>query len=138
PATSWPVAFAALAVPAAAAAALVLRARRSPVPPTIEKLLASGLTSTSSAISLVEARSGRLVFVDAAFERLTGHPAAEAVGSPWTLVEGPETDCETAARLRAAICESAICACACAITAADGRPYWSETFLSPVRDGDRP
>ncbi len=155
-ATSWNVAFAALAVPAAAAV-LLLRADRpsaalasappppltlpppAPLPspsPSIDEQLARALTCMSSAVSLIDVRdaSERLVYVNAAFERLTGYDATEAVGRTWTFLEGPETDHSTALELREAIGSGHELRVCVRHYRQNRQPYWSETFMSPVVD----
>jgi diguanylate cyclase (GGDEF)-like protein/PAS domain S-box-containing protein len=103
---------------------------------SVEKLLARALSCMSSAVSLIDARDQLVVYVNPAFERLTGYVAAEAVGRPWTLVEGPETDRATATALRDTIAGGRELRVRVRHHRQDGRPYWSETFLSPVVDDD--
>ena len=52
----------------------------------------------SASISLIDMRDPNqpIVYINAAFERLTGYPAAEVLGRNWRLSEGPETDPEHA------------------------------------------
>jgi diguanylate cyclase (GGDEF)-like protein/PAS domain S-box-containing protein len=90
----------------------------------------------SSAISLIDVRdsSERVVYVNAAFEELTGYSARDAVGRSWTIVEGPETDPVTAAQLRDAMRSGQALRVSVRHHRQNREPYWSETFLSPVVD----
>lgn len=136
-AVSWRAAFAALAVPAVVAVALLRRAGARQQPPATERVLAQALDGMSSAISLIDVRDAAepVVYVNRAFERLTGYSAAEAVGRPWTIVEGPETDPATSAELGQAIRSGHEIRVRIRHHRRDQQPYWSETFLSPVVDG---
>jgi len=111
---------------------------RRPLPPSsspfVDALLLRAVGGTSSAISIIDARDQRLLYVNAAFERLTGYRAHEAVGRPWAIVEGPETDAAVAQAIRAAIRSSGELRVRVKHHRRDGTPYWSETFLSPVPD----
>lgn len=98
------------------------------------KLMQRALASMSSAISLIDVRlpTQPIVYVNAGFERLTGYTAAEAVGRPWTFLEGPETDPETATWLRDAVRHGHELRVAIRHHRRGGAAYWSETLLAPV------
>jgi diguanylate cyclase (GGDEF)-like protein/PAS domain S-box-containing protein len=102
----------------------------------LQDALLRGFHGMSSAISLIDVGDPAqpVVYVNPAFEALTGYAAAEAVGRPWTIVEGPDTDPGTAAELRLAIRGGDEHRVRVRHHRRDGTRYWSETFLSPVRD----
>ncbi|MGZ4481087.1 MAG: diguanylate cyclase domain-containing protein [Gaiellales bacterium] len=134
----WIAAFAALPISVAGAALLWrAQAQRRRRPDPAEPLLARALSCMSSAISLIDVRdpSGPVVYVNPAFERLTGYDAGQAVGRPWTIGEGPETDPATAARVRHAVGRGQEVRVRIRLHRQDQEAYWSETFLSPVIDG---
>jgi diguanylate cyclase (GGDEF)-like protein/PAS domain S-box-containing protein len=104
------------------------------------ELMRRALASMSSGISLIDVREPDqpLVYVNAAFERLTGYPAVELLGRSWKLSEGAETDPETAARLHEAVERGDELRTAVRHHRRDGTAYWSEALMTPVftEDGD--
>jgi diguanylate cyclase (GGDEF)-like protein/PAS domain S-box-containing protein len=135
--TSWSVGFAALAVPAIFAALLVRPVKRRHRRPESE-LLGRALASMSASICLIDMRdpSQPIVYINAAFERLTGYPAAEVLGRNWRLSEGPETDPKTAGALHDAANSGEELRVPVRHHRRDGAPYWSETLMAPVYDED--
>lgn len=80
---------------------------------------------------------GRTQWVNAAFEALTGHAMAAIVGrKPGELLQGPETDPETAADLRAAVRGGRAWHGEIMNYRADGSAFWLELSLSPATDAD--
>jgi diguanylate cyclase (GGDEF)-like protein/PAS domain S-box-containing protein len=104
--------------------------------PAIGALLARSLECMSSAIALIDLGDPAqpILYVNPAFERLTGYAPSEAVGRRWTMVEGPETAPDDAARMRAALADGHELRILVRHHRRDGTPYWSETFLTPVSD----
>jgi PAS domain S-box-containing protein len=92
------------------------------------------LASMSSGIGLIDVREPDqpLVYVNAAFERLTGIRAADAVGRNWKLSEGPDTDPDTAARLHEAVRRGEELRVPVRHHRRDGTAYRSETLMAPV------
>ncbi|MDO9379641.1 MAG: diguanylate cyclase [Nocardioidaceae bacterium] len=103
--------------------------------PLLERALAA--TSNGVAIADMLAPDQPLIYVNTAFEFLSGVPVAELLGRNCRFMQGEDTDRAAVARLRAAM--------------ADGRearetllnyrgprrvPWWNEVHLSPVRDRD--
>jgi diguanylate cyclase (GGDEF)-like protein/PAS domain S-box-containing protein len=135
-ATSWTLAFAALALPALGAGWLMwpLRRRHWLDADDERDLMQRALASMSSAISLIDVReeSQPIVYVNAAFERLTGYVAAEVMGGTWTLLEGAETDPGTAAKLRVAVERGEELRLSIRHHRRNGHAYWSETLMAPV------
>jgi diguanylate cyclase (GGDEF)-like protein/PAS domain S-box-containing protein len=101
--------------------------------------MARALASMSSGVSLIDVLDPDqpLVYVNAAFERLTGYQAAEVLGRNWKLSEGAETDPQTAASLRAAVECGEELRVPVRHHRRDGTAYWSETLMAPVyaKDG---
>ena len=98
----------------------------------VDELLLRAVSGISSAVSLIDVQDQRLLYVNAAFERLTGYAAEEALGQAWTLCEGPETDVDVARELRDTMRRGGEARVRIRHHRRDGRPYWSETFVSPV------
>jgi hypothetical protein len=89
---------------------------------------------TSSAVVVTDA-ARRITWVNAGFERISGYTSAEAVGrSPGALLQCPETDPATVARLREALERAVPVGCELLNRARDGRLYWVEIDLQPVHD----
>jgi diguanylate cyclase (GGDEF)-like protein/PAS domain S-box-containing protein len=137
--TSWSIGFAALALPALAAAILVWPLGRTGLRHTnVADVLGRAMASMSASVCLVDIRTpGQPIFwVNRAFERMTGYPAAEALGRSWTLSEGPETDPETAGLLHDAVDRGKELRVNLRQHRRDETAYWSETFMAPVYGED--
>lgn len=78
----------------------------------------------------------RIVFVNEAFERLTGYSAAEAIGSTPRLLQGPGTDRGALDRIRAALGEGKPVREELLNYTKDGRPLWLEVDIVPLADDD--
>lgn len=77
-----------------------------------------------------------LIFVNAAFERITGYRAEEALGRNCRFLQGAGTDPEAVAQLREALSSGSHCSVELLNYRKDGRPFWNRVTLSPVRDED--
>ena len=75
-------------------------------------------------------------FVNEAFEQLTGYRAEEVLGRSLALLQGPETDAEAVAEMRAALRAGEECWVTVRNYRRDGSGFWNEVFLMPVRDDD--
>ena len=75
-----------------------------------------------------------VIFCNKAFETLTGYASEEIVGRNCRLLQGPETDRNTVARIREAIDAGRDIAVDILNYSKDGRTFWNALFLSPVRD----
>jgi len=92
----------------------------------------------SSSVSLIDVRESDqpLVYVNAAFERLTGYSAAEVLGRSWKISQGPETDPETMAWLDDAVRRGRESRVVLRHRRRDGTTYWCETLMAPVHAED--
>jgi two-component system cell cycle sensor histidine kinase/response regulator CckA len=77
-----------------------------------------------------------IVYVNPAFTRLTGFPAAEAVGRNCRFLQGPETDPAAVASLREAVAAGRPCEIEIRNHRRDGSPFWNYLTISPVRGED--
>ncbi|SDX66453.1 PAS domain S-box protein [Halobellus clavatus] len=75
-----------------------------------------------------------LIYVNDGFERLTGYTRQEAVGRNPRFLQGPETDPEKIARLRAAIRNEEPVSLELQNYRKDGTPYWTRLSITPVTD----
>nr|WP_232474223.1 PAS domain-containing protein [Sphingomonas sp. MA1305] len=73
-----------------------------------------------------------LIYVNAAFERLTGFPASEILGRNCRFMQGPLTDPDDVARLRAAIAQREPIQLDLLNHRRDGTPFWNRLMVAPV------
>jgi len=79
-------------------------------------------------------RDNPLVWVNPAFTRLTGYPAAEAVGRNCRFLQGEGTDPDTVERLRRAIANGQAESVTILNRRKDGTPFWNRVSINPVFD----
>ncbi len=78
---------------------------------------------------------GRIEWVNAGFERLSGYALNELTGRrPGDVLQGPESDPDTIAALSAAVADRRAASHEIVNYAKTGRPYWVEIDLQPVFD----
>ncbi|WP_380161157.1 SpoIIE family protein phosphatase [Kineococcus sp. R86509] len=113
------------AVAGVRAAAVVDRAHRS--------VLSSGL---AMAISDPAAPDEPLVWVSRNFEQLTGWDAAEVLGRNCRFLQGPDTDPEAVANLRAGIAAGRTVSQVLLNYRQDGSAFYNNVVVSPVFDAE--
>ncbi|MGQ3330113.1 PAS domain S-box protein [Halorubrum sp. FL23] len=77
-----------------------------------------------------------MVYVNEAFEDLTGYTEAEALGRNCRFLQGDSTDPETVARLREAIDNEEPITVELRNYRKDGTQFWNELSVAPVYDAD--
>jgi diguanylate cyclase (GGDEF)-like protein/PAS domain S-box-containing protein len=75
-----------------------------------------------------------LIYVNPAFERITGYSAAEALGRNCRFLQGEDRVQEDLAELRRSIAERREGSVVLRNYRKDGTPFWNELHVSPVRD----
>jgi PAS domain S-box-containing protein len=75
-----------------------------------------------------------LVYANAAFERITGYPPEFAVGRNCRFLQGPETQDEPVAQMRAAIENGESTTVELRNYRRDGERFWNEVTIAPLRD----
>ncbi len=101
------------------------------------RLLESVVVNASDAILITEAGpidppGPRILYVNAAFARMTGYAAEEMVGRTPRLLQGPETDRRALDRLRSALERGEPVECELLNHRKDGATFWVEISIVPV------
>jgi PAS domain S-box-containing protein len=130
--TAAPAPAAAVAAGPLPAAARLLTGGGSPG----DAVLARALAAVDTGVSVVDLRlpDQPLVYVNPAFEQLTGFPAAETLGRNCRFLQCPDTDAAAVARLRAAVTAGEEVREVLLNRRADGSTWWNECHLTPVAD----
>lgn len=102
------------------------------------KLRDQALTASSVGIVIADARlpDMPLIYVNPAFERITGYSAAEVLGYNCRFLQGEKTNQPAVARLRAAIKAGKHCTVTLLNYRKDDTPFWNELTISPIYDDD--
>ncbi len=77
-----------------------------------------------------------LIWVNPAFERVTGYSAQDVLGTNCRFLQGPQTDRAVVARIRAALDTGSTIADTVLNYRKDGTPFWNQVVISPVLDED--
>ena len=98
--------------------------------------LAAAVAAMSNGVVLVDCARPALpiTFVNPGFERLTGYRAVEVIGRNCRFLQGPETDPNAVAAIRAAIAAGEGITTRLLNYRKDGTPFWNELILSPIVD----
>src|SRR5438132_16419 len=76
-----------------------------------------------------------IIYVNPAFERITGYRMDEVLGRNCRFLQGPDTDPATVDVMRQAIAERQDCQVVIRNYRKDGAPYWNALTISPVHEG---
>jgi PAS domain S-box-containing protein len=104
------------------------------------RLLESTIANANDIIVITEAEwiepeGPPIVYVNEAFERLTGFTRAEALGQPISnLLRGPGTSPETLATVRRALMDGKPCAVEILNYRKNGTEFWAELTVQPIAD----
>ena len=84
---------------------------------------------------IITDREGRIEWVNQAFTKKTGYTNEEATGyKPGHLLQGPDTDLETVARISRLLKEARSFEVEILNYTKFGQPYWSRIHVTPIRD----
>jgi PAS domain S-box-containing protein len=105
------------------------------------RVLESVVTTANDAVVVTEAEplegSGpRIVYVNAAFTRMTGYAPEEILGKTPRILQGPGTDRDATRRIHAALERREPVRAELLNYRKDGTPFWVEMSISPVLDDD--
>ena len=101
-------------------------------------LLAPALDEVSNGVTLADAREDGLplVFVNRAFERVTGYSPAEALGQNCRFLQGAGTDPRAIEKIRSAVREGEPCHVCLRNYRKDGTAFLNELKILPIRGED--
>ncbi len=102
------------------------------------RLLERAISASSNGIIITDARlsDNPMIYVNPGFERMTGYTADEVLGKNGRFLEGPEANQPALEHLRSAIKAGADCVVNLRNYRKDGRLFWNELSISPVRDSE--
>ncbi|TVP46582.1 MAG: EAL domain-containing protein [Halomonas sp.] len=99
-------------------------------------LLERSVESSTNGVVIVDAQDSDLpmVYVNAAFERITGYSRKEALGRNCRMLQGEETDPVTLHQLREGIAAQREVHVVIRNYRKSGAIFWNDLYVSPVRD----
>ena len=105
------------------------------------RLLESVIVHTNDAVIITEARpidepGPQILYVNQAFERMTGYSAAEIIGKTPRLLQGPQTSRVALAQIRQALEQCQPTRVEVVNYRKDGSTFWIELDISPITDAD--
>jgi PAS domain S-box-containing protein len=101
------------------------------------RLTNQAITASSNGIVIADARAPDMpiIYVNPAFEQITGYEAAEVVGRNCRFLQGNEKNQPALDELRAALREGRSCTVVLSNYRKDGTHFWNELNVSPIYDG---
>ncbi|MGR2737443.1 EAL domain-containing protein [Billgrantia sp. Q4P2] len=101
------------------------------------RILQRSVEASINGIVIADARQPDtpIIYVNEAFERITGYQRDEVLGQNCRFLQGNETDAEALAQLRQAIAGLREINVTLCNYRKDGTPFWNNLYLAPVRDG---
>jgi diguanylate cyclase (GGDEF)-like protein/PAS domain S-box-containing protein len=99
-------------------------------------LLGRAVESTNDGLLITDMRKHDqpIIYVNPAFERITGYRLAEIVGRNCRFLQGDDRDQEAVKEIRAAIAQERDCDVELRNYRKDGSLFWNRLTLSPVRE----
>ncbi|WP_298462542.1 diguanylate cyclase domain-containing protein [uncultured Cellulomonas sp.] len=100
-------------------------------------LLVGSVHATDTAMAIADATRPDLplVYVNPAFERLTGYRSADVLGRNARFMQGPETDPAAVRAMGDSLRRGRVTRSRVVNYRADGSAYWVDLHISPVPDG---
>jgi diguanylate cyclase (GGDEF)-like protein/PAS domain S-box-containing protein len=102
------------------------------------RLLERAIETSHSAVLIADARQPDLpaIYVNEAFEGMTGYTAEECLGRNCRFLQGEDRQQPEVASMRAALARGEDCHVLLRNYRKDGALFWNRLTLSPVRDGE--
>src|SRR5690606_25982720 len=100
------------------------------------RILQRSLEASSNGVVITDARlpDHPILYVNPAFERITGYSEEEVVGLNCRFLQGPDRDEKAAESLRQGLEAGREAHAVLRNVRKDGRTFWNHLFLSPVFD----
>ncbi len=100
--------------------------------------LAAAISSATTGVLISDARrpDNPAIFVNPAFEEITGYRAEETLGRNCRFLQGPETDDSVIGALRVAVAQRRSFQGLLLNYRKDGTPFWNELTVNPVFDAE--
>ncbi|MBD2048044.1 PAS domain-containing protein [Coleofasciculus sp. FACHB-64] len=100
------------------------------------RLLERAIAASSNGIVISDAQlpDTPVIYVNPAFESITGYSAAETLGKNCRFLQGPDTTQPALEELRLALREARECRVVLRNYRQDGSLFWNEFSIAPVRD----
>jgi len=104
--------------------------------PSRLELLTRAVSAAANGIVIADVRAPEqpLIYVNGGFERLTGYWAEDILGRNCRFLQGPGTDPAAVAALAELVRSQSTGSVTLLNYRKDGRPWWNEVTLSPMRD----
>ena len=101
----------------------------------VKNLLETAVASSANGIVITDATTpdNDIVYVNLAFERLSGYGAEEVIGRNCRFLQGEDRAQPALEELRAAVREGRSCTVMLRNYRKDGAAFWNELYLAPVR-----
>ncbi|MCL7942664.1 EAL domain-containing protein [Marinobacter sp. ATCH36] len=100
------------------------------------RILERSVEASSSGITIADAgKSGfPLVYVNPAFERMTGYKTEDMIGWNCRVLQGPDTSPAAIASIRAGLADMREVHTSLLNYRKDGSSFWNDLYIAPVRD----
>ena len=100
------------------------------------RLQERAIAASSNGIVITDASQpdNPVIYINPAFERITGYSAAEAVGQNCRFLQGDHRDQPSLQQLRQAIAEGTDCTVEVINYRKNGEPFWNQLSISPIYD----
>jgi PAS domain S-box-containing protein len=102
----------------------------------MRRLLDRAVAASSNGIVITDPRmpDDPIVYVNPAFEKISGYPVDEVLGHNCRFLQGEDRDQPALDELRAALSEERESRVVLKNYRKDGTPFWNELYVSPVHD----
>jgi PAS domain S-box-containing protein len=107
-----------------------------PASEEMRRLLDRAVAASSNGIVITDPRmpDDPIVYVNPAFERISGYPVDEVLGHNCRFLQGEDRDQPALDELRSALSEERESRVVLRNYRKDGTPFWNELYVSPVHD----
>ncbi|MDK8462395.1 EAL domain-containing protein [Marinobacter sp. SS13-12] len=102
------------------------------------RILERSVEASSSGVTIADAGMPGfpLIYVNPAFERMTGYRADEIVGANCRILQGPDTSKAAIASIRSGLADMREVHTSLLNYRKDGSSFWNDLYIAPVRDSD--